>query len=446
MCGIGVAMVIVGFVMSDVPGDRAGDGTGTFRAFYEALDGGDRAAALAAGREVYQRLAFEAQGEGVFSPAGLLLASCGQATNEVVQAIQGLCRSEAEGGSRARRVQYMWYGYGYVCEQTDVLAYPESAMGRFLKRYVILCLDESLATILESLPADGSLVDAQKASQTAKYLAFVPAIANVPDATDLPHLAKTVRWLIQHDCLVSAIDFCLDGVKRSKGAAAMVELALTDMPDNVEVRGQLIRVLTALRDAKHTGLASQLCLRVQEAVKDPGFSEVLVLEQAVIAGRDQTNYALAIRLCDSISGPGHTAARSVVARYLAGTFCLAKGDYREAISRMETLLGDDATPQDYHARATSLMANAWGRLGNPAKSVSVLHDYLADLPQPEPAGAAECRRALYTALLSSQRYDEAAAECRKLISLHPGHEAARSAQQVLGQLERRTPATGAATR
>ena len=216
---------------------------------------------------------------------------------------------------------------------------------------------------------------------------------------------------------------------------------ITADPNDAELRRLLLDVLSCLRKSNQTSEAGELCLWAQEAIGSPSFTDVLVLEQALIAGRDQKNYAMAIRLCDSISGPGHETERAVVARYLAGSFCLAKRDYGETVARMEALLAEDMASAKYRVRAASLLANAYSRLGKPQKGVSAIRACLATLTQPEPADAADCRKTLYTMLLSSQQYGEAAEECRLLVQLHPGTDSAKAARATLAQLERSRGAT-----
>ena len=416
-----------------------------FRPFFDALESGKSDLALSLGDKIYLRAALEAAGEdeALVFRVGLILTQCRHAARNVREELESLYKP-VPGEAFSGQVNWLWFHYEYVCKETAGLKFPDSEMGRFLKAYLTARLDHWIGSVLDVIPADASHVSDEQAATTAPYLAVIPAIAIHAVDADVPNLTRTVRWLVRSGQFGGAIEFSLhESRQRSLAAAALAKLALAQDPGNVELRRQFVSVLTGLRDAKESRRASELCLWAQETVADPGFSDVLVLKQAVIAGRDQKNYALAIRLCDSVSGPGRAPEKSVMARYLSGAFCLAKGDYSETISRMEALLADEATSQDYRVRAASLIANAWSRLGKPGKSVSVLQGFLGGLSQPEPGGAAECRKALYTALLSLQRYDEAAEECRRLVSLHPGHEAAKSAQQVLSQLERRTPAADA---
>jgi tetratricopeptide (TPR) repeat protein len=215
---------------------------------------------------------------------------------------------------------------------------------------------------------------------------------------------------------------------------------LAEKPGDPDARKQLVELVASLCKAQHVSEALALCAAAKDITRDAGYSSVLVLQQAVIASRDQKNHALAVHLCDEVAAAAGDANTIIVAKYLAGTFLLEQREYPGVVSRMESLVKDPATPLPYRLKASTLRATGLTRQGKPEEAVRMLPEVLAGLTEPEPAEAADCRQVLYQALLALQRYDEAVQQCRVLIARHPGHAGAGMAAQVLEQMNRKSDA------
>lgn len=405
--------------------------------YRHAVESGDQQAALAEGRKVYTRLAFQAGGTGIYYSTGLRLACIQESTDSLCSMLEAACKDPKQAVPVAA-MESLWVAMNRLLTHEKDLSLPDSEEGRFLQAYLLLCQDSSAGRILAVI-AHAPTGRPEIVSAAATALAFNLSLADSHAFAQQPSIQQAIDWIVRSHQARFVMDWSLAHDSRPL-ACAVSKAWLTASPGDLAPRKQFVDFVSSLCKARRTQEALELCTWAQEATNDPSFGSVLVLQQAVIAGRDQKDYALAVDLCDKVAAASGEANTAIMARYMAGRFCLDQANYQEVIRRMDELTKSDGLPPGYRLKGYALWATALVKSGKHEEAVAMLSDTLGSLAEPEPVEAVDCRQILWQTLLSLQRYDEAAQQCRLLLARHPGHPAGKAAAELLDRLNKKTDA------
>ncbi len=411
-------------------------GPAAFSDFQEIVRSGDQQQALATGRQLYTRLALEADGGDVFYTIGIRLACFEQATQGLVSTLKAIHAGQKPPAAANGAVESCARSMRYVLNPARRIVLPDGELGRFLETYTGLCLNACFERIL-AVMSEAATVEEPVAAATTDCLTFLLTMADTDALEIQPNLKKAAVWIVSAGQGERAIDQALTR-NSSAAAGAVCKAMLSSKPGDADARKALIDLVSRLCTMQQVEEALSLCAWAKEVTQDSTYSTVLVLQQAVIIGRDQKNHALAVRLCDQITSAADEPRVVHMARYLAGMFSLEMANYPDVLRRAGELAEDPATPLPYKLKATALSANALQKQGKSAQAVQLLLGALGELSEPEPADAATCREALCQLLMLQGHYQDAAGQARVLVARHPGHPSAETAAKMLQQLEKAT--------
>jgi hypothetical protein len=407
--------------------------------FFKAVESGDSQSAIAIGQRLYTSLAFDGQGRGAYLQAGFLLSSWAEAAADIQRDVRKIYQQPEP--KLAPGLTAMWRQYDHSMNQAAGLVFPADEAGRFLRTYLGLSVDAYAREILDTVQRGTGQMDPKRESLAASYVVVFLCLGEPEAVCDMPNVMQAASWIAAHDSSGAAAGMVKECLSRRRFDAACLlgKALLSGRPGDADVCRQFIDLIAELRKAHRTTQAIGCCEWACRTVRDPVLRTTLLLQQAVIIGTDEKNYSLAVRMCDDVASGRDAASDQVaLARWLAGACLLSQGNLDEAIRREQSLIDDAASPSKYRTLAATVLLNAWSRSGKPDTGIQIVSSFLKTLPQPEPQEVADCRRALCTTMLSAQRYDEAAEQCRLLIARHPGTPAARAANLVLEQLARGT--------
>lgn len=406
--------------------------------FYASLEAGNTTEALAAGEGLYTRLAVQADGQDPFYSCGVMLITTREAANH----IENLRTSGTQPHSTSQLESFWRILPPPLKAPAGASAQQEPE--RFLRTYLRLYINRQMQRMIKANQVDASLPDAT-ARLTVDYLVLLMGMLDAEAIAGDAGATEAIAWIVETGQASRATTQALEH-GRPAVACAAAKAALAAKPADPDTRKQLVDLVAALCKAQYVAEALSLCAAARDITQDASYSSILVLQQAVIASRDQKNHALAARLCDEVAAASDDANTAIVAKYLAGTFLLELADYPQVVTRMEAIVKDSGVPLSYRLKASTLRATAWIRQDKPQEAAKALTEILTGLTEPEPIEAADCRQLLCQALLAMQRYDDATRECRVLIARHPGHAGAAVAMQTLEKMGRKSDASPAESR
>lgn len=416
---IGMSLVL------SYPSAAAHGDTIDFTSFYSAVRSGDSEAALAAGRDIYTRLAFQAEGHEPFYRMGTMLITARQAADHVIQ-LHAHPGKASDGGSASSLWRILQAPVPQPGKDSDA-----DGSGRFLRDYLRLYVNHEMDRMLVVAAATSSMSDAN-AIATTDHMVLLLGMLDAEAISNQPTVAQTVAWISGRGQSGRAIAQAVEHA-RPLVACAVSRGRLAQTPADPGARKELVELVGQLCKAQRIQEALALCDWARDLTHDPAYGSVLFLQQAIIAARDQKDVASAIRLCDQAAATAGEPATVQLARHLAAVYCLNQGDYAEAIRRALSLAHEPTTTLPNKLKASTLAATAFLRQNKPEEAVRLQTAILDGLAEPEPSEAADGRQLLCQALLKMQHYDEAVRQCQVLMARHPGHLAAKTAKQAIEQ-------------
>ena len=283
--------------------------------FYGAIHAGNTGTALSTGQDLYTRLAFQAEGREPFYRMGITLVAIRQAADYVVQ----LHADPGRSGARCRRP---------LCGAPSG---GGTASGCGLRRGRTGRLPAGLPAPV-CMPSTGTDADRRERGpfglgcQCHRDGRSPGAVAGdarrggddeSAGCRASRSLDRRTRAKPTGDCPGGGARAALGGLRGEPGRLAQT-------PADPEARKELLELVGQLCKAQRIQEALALCDWARDITRDSAYGSVLLLQQAIIAARDQENPGLAIRLCDQVAAAAGETATIQLARHLAAVYCLSQ--------------------------------------------------------------------------------------------------------------------------